>query len=152
MTFGQKVIDCFVNYVDARWSSVEVDVGLGEGLGVEILGLKLRQYRDFYIGLDNGKIHTGTKIVESIGPYEHSYIHWSQKDGVWDPCYICYTNSEIRNCDHSEEVTSFTLFNYFTKNRGGNASVGISGSFHALFGGHFSIGVNYGEYLERLRD
>ena len=151
-TIGDIVVDSVVNFVDACWSAIEVEGGMGYGLGSSLLECGLAVYRDFYVGIDDGNISTGSKVVATAVNLEQSWTHSAEKDGERNVCELCRNNvnaHSIIHCPNSQSQQSASG-GFISCNSNGEVIVSQSGSLHVLIGVHFSISFNITQFLEEV--
>jgi hypothetical protein len=144
-----------VNHYDAMLNSIEIEGGLGYGLGASIDGVvSLELSRDFYVGVDDGVTVTGNVIsaeceVSGVS-FGGTYMHTSEIDGVMHYCQECY-GEDILNCSSTQKSSSLS-YGLFSINSEGDLLIGFSASAHLGLGGHISVNFNVSEYIERLFD
>ena len=150
-----KVLDfLFVKPVKSFFSAIEVEVGFGDGLEVEVMDLGGGQYVDTVIGFDDGETYTGHVSSTDIplGPvsFNKTKMHYSEIGGERISCdsWEKRTYTHIDECETSQEAIAFS-FGPFTLNSELELIVSASISGHLFIGGHASIGFNITEYYER---
>ena len=150
----KPAVDAVVNYVDAVYKSIEVQVGVGLGIGASVDDYSgITFYHDVYVGVDDGVITTG----HEVGNKTNTYNHWSEKGNESYKCYDCLFSDNfnaytIINCQHTKKVNDKFNFGVFKLNSENDLVISLDVDAHVGGGGHVKLGFNWSEFLRRLSD
>ena len=144
------------------FKSIELEFGVGYGMGASINDIKATCYNDAYISLDDGEVSVGkvTSKEASIAKfgvgdsYKHCTDKWNEAS-YYHYCSHCfideYTIEAMSTCPNAEKSSS-TSYGIFTFTDDRDFIINLSGGFHFLVGGHFSVGFNVTEWFNRVID
>ena len=158
-----SVIKGVMSGVAAVWNAVEVEAGLGLGMGVEgeidpvLNGSLLAKIDPVYINLEDGQFRAGVHMMTSCGitiggeqgllwnpstfhPYHCPLGHRALSTPVAELCacpYATHTNGSVAGLEHFDGSEPFE-------------TVGAGGACYCLIGGNLRIGFNFKKFFEEL--
>lgn len=153
----KKVGNFAWNIVDAYWGALEIDVGLGWGLNVDTDVAGIGAYRDFYIGIDDGKFVTGNIIDAGISAGMDISIvfdHRVEENGEFVCEDVDTKNDNMFSMLFYPEtrITQEVGVPWLDVNSEGDIKMGTGMAFHAILGGHYNATFNFSDFFRRLFD
>ena len=156
---AEVVVDVTVKIVVASAESVEIQVGAGLGFDIKSGNFEIGNSRDNYIGFDDGKIVTGTRISNGISWGDKKSISLdhddlSEKGGERVGSPASSTDNALSMLLYPETRHSLGFeTKWFTFNSEGDVLLGPKAkSKHIIFGGFYSVKFNLTEFLERISE
>ena len=156
----ENIGNFFYDIFDAAITSIEAQVGIGFGIGVNVSDTVTAEIsRDTYVGIDDGQIVTGNVITGEMSLLDSkislgdTYNHLVEKGGqrvsssgsAWDGPFDMINYPDVT---HGNQFS----FLFISVNESGDLLLSASVSIHIGIGGHASIGFNITEFWKRLFD
>ena len=151
---AKVVAEFTVKVVVAAAESFEVQVGLGFGTTQMLAGgVEVETSRDTYVGLDDGKLTTGTRFNTTLSHGQKSISvscdYLSEKGG--ETVALPESDSFIDALTNSDsEYTAELTFSKISVNSKGDILFGWQRSAYLGGGGYYSVKFNISEFVVRL--
>ena len=155
--FWNRTTEILFGVIEAYITSLEYDAGIGQGLSVAVESFGFEAFRDTYVGFDNGKLVSGNKAVAGLGifvfgiSYEADHRTYSGGDNL----KLSSQNSDgpLDMLNYSETDKSLIILcGPFSLDSDFDLRISFNSSAHIFFGGHFSAGFNFSEFIRRIQE
>ena len=150
----KRVVEIVItSYIEA----LEYEVGIGQGLGADLVVGAITGYRDTYVGFDNGEFVAGNRISVSGGvsvfgvSYEAN--HKTYAGGKNLKTSARNTDGPLDMLNYAETEKAWVIsIGQFSFDSNMNLRLSFDLSAHIFFGVNCSAGFNYSEFISGLKE